>query len=266
MSNSHDRLRFRRATLPTLPVIQDVKEPTSGSDVQDFCEALFGAVEDDNLEAYLQVRNSSSTFYDGPEKWQPTAYKETMRRPTTKRRGSVGSEISQLERKKNTTVETRRTKRKPTDRSGRQKEETTNVWSCSPEVIDLTKEEDVKKVALDFFSQEMKIDDETLEKTLERIYEGDDLDWECKCLEFSQVGNCKPAFAPIRSRPQHAALPDINVNKINDETDVAKKTRTQVKLPSIFQVLYSRPVQLKIAKEDVGSEHCNHRKKRHSIC
>lgn len=265
MSGNHqDRLRYRRATLPTLPVIQDVKEPTS--DVQDFCEALFGVSEDQNPFAQLQVRSSDGNFYEEIEKrGKPILYERNIRRPAA-RRGSL-NDVGKSETKKNTPLQTRRIKSKSQRLSGKTKERATNAYNYSPEVIDLTTEEDVEKVALKFFSQEMRIDNETLENTLERIYGSDNLDWDCKCLEFSQVGNCNQAFSS--SKTNHI-LPDINTNNISNKAnaDHAQKNNSSVKLPSIFQAFYSDPVRLKLKDKDEQrrmESRFDYRRKRHSI-
>lgn len=257
----YDRLQARRGSVPLLPAIKDENE--TENNIQDFCEALFGTTDGPEFADHPKVRCFEGAFNEDSEKHLGITQTNSGLGGKARfnwRRGSDG--VFSLGKKQNTSKhKPRRSKQKPANRNSLpgQTNERNNSWNDCPEIIDLTTEEDVQKLALEFFSQQMKMDNETLEKTLERIYGGADL--ESKCIEFAQVGNCKPVFQQSKWQ---TSLPAIGVSKADNKEDV-KKNET-MKLPSIFQVFYSNPVGPKILQKDSTKlkSSFNYQRKRYS--
>ncbi|KAK3728172.1 hypothetical protein QZH41_006803 [Actinostola sp. cb2023] len=220
--NRRNLLR-RASTQSSLPPIQDEHEPQSK--IQDFCKDL-NIVTIENTLGPLEVQST----YNG-------------------RRHSQGSSNLNKRKIRYAGIATRKNKSKAAriqSLSGRTKPKI-NVWNYHPELIDLTLVEHAEKLALKLFNKELKMNDETLEKTLERIYGGKDL--HTRCFEFSQVGNCEP-FAPKQDDKMKVkiALPSIAESK-GSKTDYTRK-KDNINLPSIFEVSYSSPVRVQAIRKN----------------
>lgn len=232
MNYNHYNWKRAKFALQQLPSIRDENEPGR---IQDFCDLLNLPTSEDTVAGPLEVRSSNNEglgqLFEG-------------RRRTTsfnlgRKKLSSADQLSRLGRSK--FIDGRRS----FSLSGRTKKfPRENEWNYKPKLIDLSVLEDVEKLALDFFTNGLQADGETLEKTMERIYGGEDAD---RCFEFTQVGNCGPFSSQKVKVIKNRTLPEIAASKereIFEKNMRRMKRKPKIHLPSIFEVSYSRPLSL----------------------
>lgn len=220
MPVTHDRLRFRRGTSPFLPVIKDENEPA----FQDLCEVLNISQNAEKRHENLAVRSSNGRFYDENVR---QSKRQIRRRNTDGNINLMGRKISSAKTPKANSL------RLPTIRTKSAARQTDNLEEYQPEVLDLNCIEDVEKLAYKFFGA-LRSNGETLEVALQRLY--GEAGWEHKCLEFTQVGNCKPICAQRK-----LILPNVDQGRQESKVYTNEKG---LKLPNVFQVSFSEPVSL----------------------
>lgn len=222
----------RKLSLQHLPPIKDETEPGK---IQDFCELLNLPLKDKS-EGLLEVRASNN---QGLEQLIEAGRKRITSSNISRKKHGSADLVSRKARAKfvggrRSFSLSGRTKQFPID----------NGWNYKPKLIDLSVPEDVEKLAMDLFTYGLQADGESLEKTMERIYGGEDAD---RCFEFTQVGNCGPFSQQKLKGFDQRTFPDIAGSKERETSSkymARVERKPKIHLPSIFEVFYSRPLTL----------------------